>query len=296
MKEKKNIALLSVASNTILIALKLIVGVMTGSVSVISEAVHSATDWLAAVIAFTAVKISAMPPDDNHPYGHEKIENVSGVIEGLLIIGAAFWIMFESVKKLISGHFVSGAGWGFGVMLISAAVNIFVSKKLYKVARAEDSMALEADALHLKADVYTSLGVAAGLFLLWVTNLHFLDPLVAILVAVFILKEAVVLTRNAFEPLMDARLSDEDLSVVKDVLKSCEDKFVDVHNLRTRKSGKIRYIDFHMTMCKQISLEDANKISSEVEADIKNKIPNCEILIHLDPCKDDNNPKCMVKR
>ena len=296
MKEKKNIALLSVASNTLLIALKLVVGIMTGSVSVISEAVHSATDWLAAVIAFTAVKISAMPPDENHPYGHEKIENVSGVIEGLLIIVAAIWIIAESVKKLTSGHVVAGAGWGFAVMLISAAVNTFVSKKLYKVARAEDSMALEADALHLKADVYTSLGVAAGLFLLWVTGLHFLDPLVAILVAVFILKEALTLTKNAFEPLMDARLSDEDLSVVKDVLKSCEDKFVDVHNLRTRKSGKIRYIDFHMTMCKQISLEDANKISSEVEADLKNKIPNCEILIHLDPCKDDNNPKCMVKR
>ena len=296
MKEKKNIALLSVASNTLLIALKLVVGIMTGSVSVISEAVHSATDWLAAVIAFTAVKISAMPPDENHPYGHEKIENVSGVIEGLLIIVAAIWIIAESVKKLTSGHVVAGAGWGFGVMLISAAVNTFVSKKLYKVARAEDSMALEADALHLKADVYTSLGVAAGLLLLWVTGLHFLDPLVAILVAVFILKEALTLTKNAFEPLMDARLSDEDLSVVKDVLKSCEDKFVDVHNLRTRKSGKIRYIDFHMTMCKQISLEDANKISSEVEADLKNKIPNCEILIHLDPCKDDNNPKCMVKR
>ena len=296
MKEKKNIALLSVASNTVLIALKLVVGLMTGSVSVISEAVHSATDWLAAVIAFIAVKISAMPPDENHPYGHEKIENVSGVIEGMLIIGAAFWIIFESVKKLMSGHVVEGAGWGFGVMLISAVINIFVSRKLYKVAHAEDSMALEADALHLKADVYTSLGVAAGLFLLWITKLHFLDPLVAILVAVFILKEAVALTKNAFEPLMDARLSDEDLSVVKSVLKSCEDKFVDVHNLRTRKSGKVRYIDFHMTMCKQISLEEANKISSEVEADIKNKIPNCEILIHLDPCKDDNNPKCRVRR
>ncbi len=296
MKEKKNIALLSVASNTLLIALKLVVGIMTGSVSVISEAVHSATDWLAAVIAFTAVKISALPPDENHPYGHEKIENVSGVVEGLLIIGAAFWIIAESVKKLTSGHVVEGAGWGFGVMLISAAVNTFVSKKLYKAAKEHDSMALEADALHLKADVYTSLGVAAGLFLLWVTGLHFLDPLVAILVAVFILKEAVSLTKNAFAPLMDARLSDDDLSVVKNVIKSCEDKFVDVHNLRTRKSGKIRYIDFHMTMCKQISLEDANKISSEIETDIKSKIPNCEILIHLDPCKDDNNPKCMVKR
>jgi len=296
MSIKNNTALLSVGSNTVLIILKVTVGLLTGSVSIISEAIHSATDWLAAVIAFIAVRISAQPPDDNHPYGHEKIENVSGVIEGMLIVLAAFWIIFEAVKKLLSADKIESAGLGFAVMLVSAGINAFVSARLYKVARAEDSMALEADALHLKADVYTSLGVAFGLFLIWVTGLHFLDPVVAILVAVFILKEAFKLTANAFEPLMDARLSDEDLSVIKSVLKSCEDKFVDVHNLRTRKSGRVRYIDFHMTMCRDTSLEQANIISSEVEADIKNKIPRCEILIHLDPCKDDNNPKCPVRR
>lgn len=296
MTAKKNTALLSIFSNTILIILKVTVGFLTGSVSIISEAVHSATDWLAALIAFIAVRISAIPPDENHPYGHEKIENVSGVIEGLLIVLAAFWIIIEAVRKLTGSAQVESAGLGFAVMLVSAGINALVSARLYKVAKAEESVALEADALHLKADVYTSLGVAFGLLLIWVTGLHFLDPLVAILVALFILKEAFSLIKNAFEPLMDARLSDEDLAVIKNVLKSCESKFVDVHNLRTRKSGRIRYIDFHMTVCRETSIKQASNISEEIENDIKTKIPHCEVLIHLDPCEEADNPNCHGKR
>ena len=149
MSIKKNVALLSVASNTLLIAMKLVVGLMSGSVSIVSEAIHSTMDLLAAVIAFVSVRLADAPPDADHPYGHEKFENVSGVIEGALIVVAAVWIVIEAVGKLFHPGTIEAAGWGLAAMFVSAAVNAGVATILYRVAKAEKSVALEADALHL---------------------------------------------------------------------------------------------------------------------------------------------------
>jgi cation diffusion facilitator family transporter len=184
MNKKVKIARLSIASNTFLIVIKLIVGLLSGSVSIISEAIHSSMDLLAAIIAFFAVKISDTPADKEHPYGHGKYENVSGVIEAFLIIIASFWIIIEAVKKIFDHTPIESVGMGFIVMFISAAVNFVVSRKLYKVAKATESIALEADALHLKTDIYTSAGVGVGLLLIWITGATFLDPLVAMLVEI----------------------------------------------------------------------------------------------------------------
>jgi cation diffusion facilitator family transporter len=173
MNSKTKIARLSVASNALLIVMKLVVGVISGSVSIISEAIHSSMDLIAAIIAFFAVRVSDTPPDPEHPYGHGKVENVSGVIEGLLILVAAILIIIEAVKKLLGETFELESLWlGAVVMFVSAVVNTIVSRKLYKVARATNYVALEADALHLKTDVYTSLGVAAGLCLILITGIN----------------------------------------------------------------------------------------------------------------------------
>lgn len=172
MNAKVSIARLSILSNTLLIILKLAVGLISGSVSIISEAIHSSMDLLAAIIAFLSVRVSDNPPDSRHPYGHGKIENISGVIEALLIFMAAIWIIIEAVKKLLGEKIeLEAIGLGSLIMLISAIINAIVSKRLYKVARETNSVALEADALHLKTDVYTSLGVALGLGLIMVTGL-----------------------------------------------------------------------------------------------------------------------------
>ena len=215
MNAKVKAARLSLMSNTSLIIMKLIVGLFTGSVSIISEAIHSTMDLLAAIIAFFSVRISDKPADESHPYGHGKIENISGVIEALFIFVASVWIIVESVKKIINPEEIESVGIGFIVMFISAAINFIVSKKLYKVAKEESSIALEADALHLKADVYTSLGVGVGLILIWITGLNYLDPIVAILVAIFILKESFELLKTAFNPLLDIKLSDEEIEIIK---------------------------------------------------------------------------------
>jgi len=198
VNRKVAVAGLSIFSNTLLISLKLVVGIFSGSVSIISEAAHSFMDLVAAVIAYLSVRISDRPADTKHPYGHGKFENISGVVEAMLIFVAAIWIIYEAVKKILSPETIGSLGFGIAVMAISAVVNTVISARLYKVARETGSIALEADALHLKTDVYTSLGVAIGLGLIWITGYHFLDPVVAILVALLILKESYELFRRAY--------------------------------------------------------------------------------------------------
>jgi cation diffusion facilitator family transporter len=252
-------------------------------------------DLLAAMIAFFSVRVSNKPADKEHPYGHGKFENVSGVIEAILIFVAAIWIIIEGVKKLINpSEAVESIGFGFIVMFISAFVNFLVSRKLYKVAKEEDSIALEADALHLKADVYTSLGVGVGLLLIWITGLSFLDPVVAICVAIFILKEAFHLLLSAFRPLIDIRLSDEEIAVITEQINKHESIYCDFHNLRTRKSGKTKYIDLHLVVPQEMSVKAAHDVCDIIEADIEKLLKNTEMLIHLESCgKTCEDCKCM---
>ena len=282
MTAKVKVASLSICSNTFLIIIKLLVGIFTGSVSIVSEAIHSTMDLLASIIAFFSVRISDRPADDTHPYGHGKVENISGVIESLLIFIASVWIIFEAIKKIINPSEIESVGVGFIVMFISAAINFVVSKKLYKVAKEEDSIALEADALHLKADVYTSLGVGSGLFLIWVTGLNYLDPIVAILVAIFILKESFELLKTAFNPLLDVKLSDEEIEIIKDKINEYDSVFCNYHDLKTRKSGRIRYIDLHLVFPENKSIKEAHDICDKIEQNIEQSLKYAEVMIHLE--------------
>lgn len=286
MKNRKSaFAFLSICSNSFLIVLKLCAGIVSGSVSIISEAIHSGMDLVAAIIAFFSVRISDIPPDKDHPFGHGKIENVSGVIEALLILLASVLIIMEAVKKLMHNQEVSVLGFGFGTMFVSAVINFFVSRTLYKVAKEEDSIALAADALHLKADVYTSLGVGIGLFLLWLTRLHFLDPVVAIVIALYIVHEAVMMLRNAFRPLLDEKLTDEEIDMIRTVLLSYKDAIIDFHELRTRRAGKYKHIDLHVTMPQHLSIKESHDICDNIERDLEQNIHNSMILIHAEPCE-----------
>ena len=282
MTAKVKVAALSISSNTFLIIIKLSVGITTGSVSIVSEAIHSTMDLLASIIAFFSVRISDKPADDSHPYGHGKIENISGVIEALLIFVASVWIIVESIKKIIDPHQIESVGLGFLVMFISSGINFLVSKQLYKVAKKEDSIALEADALHLKADVYTSLGVGLGLLLIWITNLNYLDPVVAILVAIFILKESFNLLKTAFNPLLDIKLSDEEIKIIKDEIHKHSSIYCNYHDLKTRRSGPTKYVDLHLVVPKNMSVKDANDVCDKIEYDIETMLKNTHVMIHLE--------------
>ncbi len=281
MNVKVKTARLSIISNTILIIMKVAVGILSGSVSIISEAIHSSMDLVAALIAFFSVRVSDNPPDSKHPYGHGKVENISGVIEAVLIFVAAALIIIEAIKKLMGAEIVLENLWiGSLVMAVSAVINILVSKRLYKVARETRSVALEADALHLKTDVYTSAGVAVGLALILITGIKWLDPVVAIMVALFIIRESYELLRRAFWPLLDSAWDPDE---VNDLEKKLNDMGVNYHELRTRKAGNYRFIDIHVEIPEDESVGEAHKYCDEIEEELMASFENLNVTIHIEP-------------
>lgn len=285
MDIKTRVASLSVLSNSVLIGLKVTAGIISGSVSIISEAIHSGMDLVAALIAFFSVRISGKPPDREHPYGHGKFENISGVVEAILIFIAAAWIIYEAIRKLRGVSEVESLGIGSLVMLVSAGVNALVSAQLYKVAKETDSIALEADALHLKTDVYTSLGVSGGLILIWITGWHFFDPLIAIAVALLILKESYNLLSKAWSPLVDTSLTPEELEKIEKVLERLGVRY---HELKSRKSGNRRFVDFHIEMPSEEKLKDVHDFCDRIESELKGTLKNLDVQIHAEPLE--NNP------
>ena len=298
-KQKMSAALLSVVSNTVLVVAKLTIGLISGSVSITSEAVHSSIDLVAAVLAWFSVREAGKPADKEHPYGHGKIENVTGTIEALLIFGAAIYIIWAAVRKMISGTIdIEELGLGVAVMGASAIVNYLVSRHLLKVAIKSDSTALKADAMHLRTDVYTSVGVLAGLAAIKITGLTILDPLVAIGVAMLIIKAAYDLTMNAFAPILDAKLPDDEEAVIHEVLAGHSTEFLEYHKLRTRKAGHVRHIDLHLVVPKDMRVETAHNLSQTITAEIDNRLAYSNILVHIDPCKKECAGcvvKCIVK-
>lgn len=261
--------------------MKLVVGIVSGSVSIISEAIHSSMDLLAALIAFFSVKVSDDPPDSKHPYGHGKVENISGVIEAILIFAAAGLIIFQAVRKLAGEPYELEIVWiGMLIMIVSAIVNFIVSRRLYNIARKTKSIALEADALHLKTDVYTSAGVAAGLGLIAVTGLKWLDPVVAILVAFLIVYESFLLLKKAFSPLIDTAWSEDEIKVLEKRLSKMS---VNYHDLRTRKAGSYRFIDMHVVIPEDRSVGDAHRYCDEIEDELSRNYENLSVVTHIEP-------------
>lgn len=279
-------ATVSVASNTTLVALKLLVGLMTGSVSIISEAAHSALDLFAAVIAFFSVRESGRPADKEHPYGHGKIENLSGAIEAMLILLAAMFIIHEAIDKLKHPEDVRDPMLGLYVMAISVVLNVVVSKYLFRVARQSDSIALEADAQHLSTDVWTSLGVFAGMGLIKLTGLHILDPLVAIAVALMIVRVAFSLTWKAAAPLLDTRLPDDEISELEDIVMNTPG-VRSYHKLRTRKAGPYRQVDFHVIVPASMPVREAHSIAERIEEEMRRRFPDAQVVSHIEPDTED---------
>lgn len=286
MSKKVKTAKLSIYSNSLLIVLNLVVGLFSGSVSIISEAVHTIIDLLAAIMAYFSVKISDKPADRKHPFGHGKYENISGVIEALLIFIASGWIIHNAVNRLIDGEQMIGEyglTLGFIVMMISAIVNLIVSQKLYKVARETDSIALKADALHLSTHVYTSAGVGISLAVIYFTGWHFLDPIAAIVVASYILKEAIEILIEAFQPLADAALPLEEVSRIQSTIQNNLGFAKDYHMLRTRKMGSNREVDFHLEVPGDMTVSDSHDLCDLIESELQKELPKLKVTIHVEP-------------
>ena len=280
--QKSDAARLSVASNTALVAMKLAVGAFTGSVSIIAEALHSGLDLVAAVIAWFAVRAADRPPDDRHPYGHGKMENVSGTLEAALILVTAVWIAWEAWHRIVRVQPVRAGGLALVVMLVSAAVNVYVSRRLFRVARQQDSIALEADAHHLSIDVYTSIGVGCGLVLMWITGWAILDGVIAMALAMAIARIAWDLTHRAAQPLLDTRLPTEQEAALVEAIRS-HPSVVDCHRVRTRSAGAQAFMDAHVTVGPGTTLEEADRLEEELSALLRQDHPRLDVMLHIEP-------------
>jgi len=294
---KEKTARLSVASNTFLVATKLAVGVAIGSVGIISEAIHSAIDLIAAVVAYFSVRQSARPPDECHTFGHGKYESISGLLEAVLILVAAVLIINEAIKNLLGGVEtlnVDALGAGIAVMLLSAGINLYVSSRLMTVAKKTESIALESDAWHLRTDVYTSAGVVAGLVLIKLTGIVMLDSFVALGVAIIILKAAFDLIRRSFEDLVDRSLPPEEEARIREIINEHCTAVISFHRLRTRRSGPNRFVDLHMVVPRTATLEEAYGIVKHIEADVKGEFPRTSVTIRVQPCTGEDCLACAV--
>ncbi|MTI85207.1 MAG: cation transporter [Firmicutes bacterium] len=300
MDKKVKVARLSVASNTVLTTGKLIIGFSMGSVSVISEGFHSGMDLIAAIIALISVNKAAKPADTSYQYGYGKYENLASIIEALLIVAAAGLITAEAYPRLFEPAPVHALGLGMLIMAVSACVNLFVSRMLLKAARETDSPALAADGMHLLTDVYTSVGVLIGVIIIKFTGWYIVDPLIGIAVSIFILKAAWELIRDSIKSILDMSLPEEEKKLIMKTLQKYEHKFVEFHELRTRRAGAERHIDLHLVIAHHLSVGQVHEVCDEIESTIKQLFPRCKVLIHAEPCdgscercnKDKNRSRC----
>ena len=282
-RQTRAAALLSVASNALLTIAKIVLGIVTGSVAVLSEAVHSAGDMVASGIAFVAVRTSARPPDRSHPYGHEKAENLAAAVEGVLIVAAGGYVVVEAGRRLAEGgSHVDHLGLAVGVMAASALVNVLVTTRLRRVARSTGSPAIEGDAAHLTADVWTSAGTAAGLLLVLVTGWQPLDALVALAVSGYVIWMGCRLTWRAAEVLLDTALPAAEQARIDQVLAGFAAEGVSFHKVRGRRAGAKRHVDLHMVVPPETTVRHGHRLSGQVKGALVHALPGTEVLIHLE--------------
>jgi cation diffusion facilitator family transporter len=284
IRGKSGAATLSIASNSALIALKIAAGAITGSIAIITEAAHSSIDLLASVIALISVRKADEPPDPEHPYGHEKVENVAAAVEGMLILVGAGIIVFEATRRLVVGAHVENLGVGLAVIAASATTNFAVSGYLGRSARQHRSAALEGDAAHLRADALTSVGVLVGLGLVQLTGEPVFDPIAALVVAAAIVYAGLRILTGSTRVLVDEAPPPEELDRIEAAIAAARPvNMVGYHKLRARRAGAHRYVDLHIQFRSGTTLEDAHALAHDLRDAIEAEIPGSEVLIHVEP-------------
>jgi cation diffusion facilitator family transporter len=281
---KVRAAALSVVSNSALILLKVIGGTITGSVAILTEAVHSSIDLIASIVAFFSVRKAGEPADEDHRYGHEKIEHMAAAIEGILILVGSAAIAFAAIRRLLNPTPLNALGFGIVVIGVSIVANLVVSTILGRRARTTESPALESDAAHLLSDALSSAAVLIGLVLVDVTGALWIDSVVALGVAGAILVTGVRILRRSSSALVDHALPPEEIEQIRSAIQAVgPDGVVGYHELRTRRAGSRRYIDLHVQFRAGTSLEDAHRTAHGLEDLIGQRLRGADVLIHIEP-------------
>jgi len=284
IRTKSGAAALSIASNALLIAIKLAAGAITGSIAILTEAIHSLIDLVASVVAFVSVRKADEPADADHPYGHEKVESLAATIEGLLILVGAGIIVYEATHRLVVGAEVETLGVGIAVMGFSVLANLAVSSVLSRQARIHESPALAGDAAHLRADAATSAGVLLGLAVVAITGDAAFDSITALIVSGAIVAAGIRIVRHSSGVLVDEALPGEEMDRIETAIATARTpEVVGYHKLRARRAGRRRYIDLHVQYRSGTSLERAHELTHAMRDSIEAAIPNAEVLIHAEP-------------
>lgn len=283
--KKKFAAALSIISNSFIIILKLTAGIISGSISIISEAIHSLSDCLASILTFFAVSKSSEPADKEHPFGHGKYEDMSGFIEGGLIIFAALFIIYEAMKKLMLGQ-ISEMDTSLGIIVMGIAVitNSLVSAYLFKIAKEGHSISLFADAEHLRTDIYSSLGVLIGLVLIKTTGITILDPIIALIVAMFILNAGLSISKETLNNLLDCALPSEEIQMIEEIIKDFNEKNISGYkDLKSRRTGALKNIEITILCPENMTILECHNLCDEIEEKIEEKLGNTKVTIHAEP-------------
>lgn len=291
-KNTKLAAGLSVVSNLTLIILKLVAGFISGSISIISEAIHSGSDFLASVIAFYAVHKSDQPADEGHQFGHGKYEDVAGFVEGCLIILASLYIIYEASKKLSGlSEPIDNSVLAVSVMFVSVCANTLVSAYLIKVAKITDSIAIYSDAQHLRTDIYSSLAVFIGLVVINITNCHILDPLIALVVAIIIMNTGVKICKRTMNDILDGSLPESDIELIRSTIKTnSQETALAIKEIKTRKAGKDKEIVIILCVDGNLTVQYTHNLCDKLEHEIEKQLGNTKITIHVEPETPDNIP------
>ncbi|MCK4757116.1 MAG: cation transporter [Thermoplasmata archaeon] len=288
-KEKDRWNMISIYLNGLLFISKLVVGIMTMAISIISDSIDSGIDVITSAMARYSVKKAHEPADEDHSYGHGKYENLSGLIQAIVIILIALAIILEAGRRMIVGVLLENLDIGIAIMVVSVITKLGLSQKMLGVAKKHESIAMEANACNLRADVWISLGVLISLVIIrlagpYIENIEYIDPIFAIMIGLVIMRAAFGIAKRSSRDLLDGQLPPEELAVIQEVMARHKTDYLEYHRLRARKSGSERHIDMHLVVPKDISLEDAHEITDEIEKEIQARINNATVVIHVEPC------------
>lgn len=283
---RKSAAALALGVVLGLFSLKLAAALITGSISILAQMADSFLDILSVALTFMFVLMASKPADREHPFGHGKLENISAGAQAILIFGAGAAIVFSAVQKIINGIVVEQPETGVAVMAVSAAFSLLLTRKLRRTAEVTDSPALAAIAQNIRADVLSAGGVLFGMAAIYLSGgrLAVLDPILALLVSFFIFRSGYTVLRQSVGALIDTRLPAEEEKLIHDTILQHNTQLVGVHELRSRKSGSHRYVDLHLVMPKDASVEQAHDICDHLEHDLASKLSNLNVTIHVEPC------------
>lgn len=272
-----------------LATIKLLIAFASGSMAILASAVDSLLDILMSGVNFVAIRHAEQPADDCHPFGHGKFETMATLFQALVITASGSFIIYESTRRLLNGVVLQKLDQGAIILAVSALASWLVARYLLKIARETHSSALEADSLHFSMDIYTNLTLLGGLLLIRWLDINWLDPCLSILVGLYILFEALRLVRHSMGDILDQELPDDLQQEIRTLIETHQKGLGSYHGLRTRRAGSRKIMDFHLEVCKHMSVEDAHSIADMLEKQIENAIIGADVTVHIEPCSE---PEC----